>query len=123
MRDQWKRAQQDPFDPTENGCGGADPQCQAEDREYGKARTTPEHANAKSKVLKHISYQTPHLTEMSRPRRFGKCGGRLRISAHKNSAGTVETLLRGNFVACHHFCQPSKPGASLQLSKRPQLLC
>jgi hypothetical protein len=42
---------QNPFDPTQNGRVGANPQRQAKDSQYGKARTAPKHSEAEAKVL------------------------------------------------------------------------
>jgi hypothetical protein len=52
MRNEWVRANEDPFNPTKNRSICADPESQAEDCENRKARTAPEHPEAEAKILK-----------------------------------------------------------------------
>jgi hypothetical protein len=51
---QRKRPEQNPFDPTEDRSGRADSQRQAEDGEYRKARTAPQHPDPEEEISEHI---------------------------------------------------------------------
>jgi hypothetical protein len=54
VRHQGIRADQNSFDPTQNGCVGADAQRQAKDSQYGKARTAPKHPKTEAKILEKV---------------------------------------------------------------------
>src|SRR5215475_1771967 len=51
VSDQRIGADQNSFDPTQNGCVGADAQRQAKDSQYGKARTAQKHPKTEAKIL------------------------------------------------------------------------
>ena len=51
VNDKRKRAEQDSFNPTEDGGVGADAESQAKNREAGKTRIATEHAETEAEVL------------------------------------------------------------------------
>src|SRR5205823_3234099 len=60
MRNQRIRANQNPFDPTEDRGVGSDPEHKAKNRENGKTRATHEHARAEANVLQKFICPGPY---------------------------------------------------------------
>ena len=60
MRNQRIRANQNPFDPTEDRGVGSDPKRKAKNRENGKTRAAHEHARAEANVLQKFIRPGPY---------------------------------------------------------------
>src|SRR5262249_28818557 len=87
VRDQWIGANQNSFDPTQNGCVGADAQRQAKDSQYGKAGTTPKHPKTEPKILEKRLHLARHSARSASigftrvARRAGKKQARIAAAA------------------------------------------